>query len=257
MDIRKEKLNLIENLDYCGRITAMDDSDFRNYCDKLEKFVESFPILEEKLKANFTKNNFGGIGEALSDLKYMISDIRAGNLLKLCETLLADIGNPDKEQAEAALTHFLTTASMLSIEIQMSCHADTGEHKEVSSAPKKEGPRTILAVDDVSLLLATIRTFIQSDEYKFVGVTSGEAALKYVQSHEADLFLLDIEMPNMNGYELAAKLKAEGQTAPIIFLTGNAQSEYVMKAIQMGAADFIVKPASKDQVLDKIKKYIR
>lgn len=70
------------------------------------------------------------------------------------------------------------------------------------------------------------------------------------------MFILDREMLEMNGYELAEKIRSSGQTAPIIFLTGKAIEEYVIKAIKTGAADFTVKPVNNEHVLNKIKKYI-
>jgi CheY-like chemotaxis protein len=80
--------------------------------------------------------------------------------------------------------------------------------------------------------------------------------MKYLEKHHPDLFLLDIEMPEMNGYELAARIRKNGEKAKIVFLTGNAKKENVMKAVEAGAADFIVKPVSKEGVLAKITMYI-
>jgi len=64
-------------------------------------------------------------------------------------------------------------------------------------------------------------------------------------------------MPGMNGYELAREIRKSGHSAPIIFLTGNAKKDYVIKALQVGAADFIVKPVKADQLLERIGKYLK
>ncbi|MCL2103413.1 MAG: response regulator, partial [Syntrophorhabdaceae bacterium] len=69
-------------------------------------------------------------------------------------------------------------------------------------------------------------------------------------------FLLDIEMPEMDGYELARRIRESGHAAPIIFLTGNARKDSVARALQAGAADFIVKPVAKAELLERIGKYI-
>jgi CheY-like chemotaxis protein len=87
-------------------------------------------------------------------------------------------------------------------------------------------------------------------------VTSGRDALRFLQRHKPALFLLDIDLPEMDGYALAAKIRESGQKAPIIFLTGNSQRGCVVKAIETGAADFIVKPIIKDDIVAKIYKYI-
>lgn len=264
MNINKQQLLAIRNLDLY-EINKMNDSDYDNYCTRLEEFVEKFPTQEAELKNLFAANDLSGFARTLWALSETFSAIYAVDLLKKCETLSVDIKNPNRDMAEACLTYFLTSVSMLSIEIQMA------RHKSPEEAPAEVTPevavlqydteivtrqKSILAVDDVSLLLNTLRGMLQGTQYRFTGVTSGDAALRFVQGHDADLFLLDIEMPGMDGYQLAAKLKQMGQTAPIVFLTGNAQSKYVLKAMQMGAADFIVKPINKEQVLEKIKKYI-
>jgi DNA-binding response OmpR family regulator len=87
-------------------------------------------------------------------------------------------------------------------------------------------------------------------------VNSGDDALRYLKSHQPDLFILDIEMPKMNGYDLALKIREVGQRAPIIFLTGNATKRNVIRAIEAGASDFIVKPIDKKYVAYKINKYL-
>ena len=97
---------------------------------------------------------------------------------------------------------------------------------------------------------------IQNTPFKITCVNSGEAALHYLETHQPDLFILDIEMPEMNGYELAEKIRERGQKAPIIFLTGNFSVAYVKRAVEAGAADFITKPINKNHVLNRIKKHI-
>jgi DNA-binding response OmpR family regulator len=63
-------------------------------------------------------------------------------------------------------------------------------------------------------------------------------------------------MPKLDGYDLAKKIKESGHTAPIIFLTANATKEYVIKAVNSGAVDFIVKPPNTEYVLARIAKHI-
>lgn len=261
MKINKKQLLAIEGLDLQDTLSGMSDSDYDDYCTKLEEFIERFPTQEAELKNLLKANDLTGFAEKLSALRETFSAIHAGDLIKKCEKLSKDIQNSNRDMAEAGLTYFLAAVSMLSIAVQMAGHAAEEGASEENAAPQPETEsedrqKRILAVDDVSFLLNSLRGMLQNTEYKFTGVTSGAAALRFIQDHQADLFLLDIEMPGMDGYELATKLKEKGQTAPIIFLTGNAQSKYVMKAIQVGAVDFLVKPVNKEQMFEKIKKYI-
>jgi DNA-binding response OmpR family regulator len=59
----------------------------------------------------------------------------------------------------------------------------------------------------------------------------------------------------MNGYELAAKIKERGFTAPIIFLTGNSKRDDVIKGIMAGASDFVTKPINQEQLIERIEKF--
>jgi DNA-binding response OmpR family regulator len=116
--------------------------------------------------------------------------------------------------------------------------------------------KRILVVDDADLILHVLRTFLQETEYKLICTTSANAALNFLQTNKPDLFILDIEMPEMNGYELAQRIRALRQEAPIIFLTGNTSQESVEKALMVGAADFIAKPISKAKLIERISKLV-
>jgi len=121
-------------------------------------------------------------------------------------------------------------------------------------APAHDGLRSILAVDDIPVTLSLLKSVLSSSAYKFYGVTSGAAALDFLNGHAPDLFILDIEMPYMNGFELAGKIREAGHYAPIVFLTGNTTRDYVRRAMKSGASDFIVKPVNAGNVNARIKR---
>ncbi|MGL6196295.1 MAG: response regulator [Thermoguttaceae bacterium] len=111
--------------------------------------------------------------------------------------------------------------------------------------------RIVLAVDDMPQNLSMLKAII-GDKCKFVGVTSGDAALKYIETNIPDVYILDIDMPKMNGFELVEAIRAKRKIAPIIFLTANATAEYVTKAFEMGITDFLVKPSNEEAVFAKL-----
>jgi len=115
--------------------------------------------------------------------------------------------------------------------------------------------KKILAVDDADIVLHILSAFLRDSHYKLTSATSGKTALTFLKKHRPDLFILDIDMPEMDGYELALRIRAGGQTAPIIFLTGNSTEESIIKALQVGAADFIAKPICKAKLLERIAKF--
>ncbi|MDR2572619.1 MAG: response regulator [Oscillospiraceae bacterium] len=119
-----------------------------------------------------------------------------------------------------------------------------------------ENKKNILAVDDASFFLTSIKSMLRDSNYNITCINSGNAALNYLKKNQPDLFILDIEMPEMDGYELAKKIREAGQKAPIIFLTGYTSKDSVVKAIKADASDFITKPINQEQLLERIEKYI-
>ena len=115
----------------------------------------------------------------------------------------------------------------------------------------------ILVVDDdkTNLILAQK---ILSPEYRIAACNSGMAALKYLEKNKPHLILLDISMPEMDGFEVLEKLRQDQRTEaiPIIFLTADGQSDTEVKCFQMGALDFVKKPFVPDILLSRVAKTI-
>lgn len=112
----------------------------------------------------------------------------------------------------------------------------------------------ILVVDDDLTLLEQAEQIL-SDNYLVSLANSGEQAIKYLKSgHEADLILLDILMPNMDGFQtLKAIQKLEGWMSPVIFLTSVCGIDSEIKGLDIGAADYITKPFSPQVLLARLK----
>ncbi|MBQ9948591.1 MAG: response regulator, partial [Oscillospiraceae bacterium] len=101
----------------------------------------------------------------------------------------------------------------------------------------------ILIVDDNKSNLAAAKTVL-CDSYKITAVTMGQQALKFLENNTCDLILLDINMPEMDGFEVMEKIKANEQRSsiPIIFLTADDDAETENRCLEAGAMDFIAKP---------------
>lgn len=101
----------------------------------------------------------------------------------------------------------------------------------------------ILIVDDDKTALATARTVL-SDKYKVVPVMHGRQALEYLSTNNCDLILLDVNMPNMNGFEVLEKIRQTkgAENIPVIFLTADSDADMETKCLDLGAIDFIAKP---------------
>jgi CheY-like chemotaxis protein/HPt (histidine-containing phosphotransfer) domain-containing protein len=256
--INRERLLGISEISHAG-IQKMDESKFEAYVRSLNLFIEGLPEQDEKMKASLEAKDYPSLAKALADVRDLLEAISAGYMADECTKQIKELKSVKHEKLEVFMTYFLTSLSMLSIDIQMA------EYKEGASSPDEKAgdekigtteQKSILAVDDTAFFLTVLKTTLQNSEYKLICVRSGEDALKFLEKRGADLFLLDIEMPDMDGYELAAKLRESGQKAPIIFLTGSAKKENVTKAMKAGALDFIVKPINKEVFLAKIGRYL-
>lgn len=114
----------------------------------------------------------------------------------------------------------------------------------------------ILIVDDVPENLHFLAALLRPQGYRIRCVTSGKAALRSAKFEPPDLILLDINMPDMNGYEVCQQLKADAVTEeiPVVFasaLNASSQTEQVLAA---GGVGYIAKPFQIQDVLTKIRK---
>lgn len=120
----------------------------------------------------------------------------------------------------------------------------------------KSGP-LVLIVDDnatnIDLLVSTLQ-----DKYRLGIAKKGSAALEYAAKFRPDLILLDIMMPEMNGYEVCARLKENPATSsiPLIFITSMSETTDKTKAFAMGAVDYITKPFHAAEVKARVKTHI-
>jgi len=115
--------------------------------------------------------------------------------------------------------------------------------------------RAILLVDDSTTNLTLVNALL-SDAYTLYTAISGARMFKLLENIRPDLILLDIEMPEMNGYEVLRRLKSNRDTAdiPVIFLTAHGIDKNELRGLSGGAAGYITKPFSSQLLLDTIER---
>ncbi|MEI6207630.1 MAG: diguanylate cyclase [Desulfuromonadales bacterium] len=117
--------------------------------------------------------------------------------------------------------------------------------------------QTIMIVDDMPINLQ-ILIEVLGDEYEIVFATNGRDALAMAESNLPDLILLDIQMPDMSGYQVCQALRAmprlEG--VPVIFLTAMSQQEDEVAGLKLGAVDYIIKPFNPDIVRLRVQNHL-
>jgi len=116
---------------------------------------------------------------------------------------------------------------------------------ECAHPPPADGSSTLLIVDDYPENLISMRALLQRQDWRVITAASGFEALSLLLEHEIDLVLLDVQMPGMDGFEVARLMRGSQRTrlTPIIFLTANEQSQdAVIKGYASGAVDYLFKP---------------
>ncbi len=120
----------------------------------------------------------------------------------------------------------------------------------------------IVIVDDEALSLTSARKLLASEDMKISCLPSGKDLLKFMEKKDPDLILLDIMMPELDGFETFTALRKQEQEhnrseTPVIFLTGDADDETERHGLKLGAADYIRKPFNKDVLISRIKNTIK
>lgn len=112
----------------------------------------------------------------------------------------------------------------------------------------------VLVVDDDTLVLKHIRRILQQGNLKYDGVTSAKEALLFLEHHEPDLILSDIQMPEMDGIEFCKRLREDPRyrDLPVVFLTGMSDMKTFKAAYAVGGNDYVVKPLRQVEVISRI-----
>lgn len=123
---------------------------------------------------------------------------------------------------------------------------------------KMEKPPLILIVDDIPKNLQVLGNILGRESYRVAAATNGKKALHLLENISPDIILLDIMMPELNGFDTCRKLKENPETKeiPVIFLTARTESEDIVTGIQLGAVDYVTKPFNASELLARVRTHI-
>jgi len=126
--------------------------------------------------------------------------------------------------------------------------------QEASAIKHKLTQQKIFIADDDKLIIELLRVKLSRAGYEVISCDNALDVIFLLKKHRPDLVLLDVMMPAINGFALLRKIKSDPEIAdlPIIFLTAKTQDENMIYAMQNGAADYIKKPVSLEEVLSKV-----
>lgn len=117
----------------------------------------------------------------------------------------------------------------------------------------------ILIVDDIPDNLKVLGAILKESGYKIRPVTSGMLALQVAEKEKPDMILLDVMMPDMDGYEVCRRLKENKNLSdvPVIFITALNATNDIKKSFQAGGVDYITKPFKKEELLARVNSHIQ
>jgi CheY-like chemotaxis protein len=261
MSIRESLLSVPE-LKLAGKTAMKTDSQFNNYIQNLNSFIDGFPAQADKLRDSL-EGSKGALFQNVTDILIKLKSIYADDMSDKYRKQFDGLDKSDEDALEAFAENFIQNVSALSIDIQMAIHKGRDSRApSASSAPppqqieRRTNQPLILAVDNAVMFLNTMKKLLADSPYQLHCVTSGSDALDFIQNNRPDIFLLDIEMPEMDGYQLARRIKQDGQRGPILFITANSAREYVDRAVEVGASGLLMKPLRINQLLAKLREFV-
>ena len=116
----------------------------------------------------------------------------------------------------------------------------------------------ILLVDDEEQIRKLLEASLVRRGYEVVSATDGIEALRQIRARMPDLIVTDVNMPNMNGFELLKNIRGDDslKTIPVLMVTAEAKKEDIVLAAQGGASGYIVKPFTKATLEEKVQKIL-
>jgi two-component system nitrogen regulation response regulator NtrX len=133
--------------------------------------------------------------------------------------------------------------------------AGRDSHKAMAEGPDRIGQRVVV-VDDERNIRRTLSMVLEGEGYEVETFESAEEFIPRLPQGRIDVLLLDVRLPGIDGIELLQKVKDEQPNLPVLMISGHASIEDAVKAMAIGAADFMEKPLSRETVLARVKKAV-
>jgi two-component system, OmpR family, response regulator len=125
------------------------------------------------------------------------------------------------------------------------------------SNPGFSGPPRLLVVDDEPNILELLSATLRFSGFEVASASTGQQALAMAQTFKPDLLVLDVMMPDFDGFEVAKRLRAGGTRTPVLFLTARDSDEDKVTGLTIGGDDYVTKPFSLEEVIARIRSILR
>jgi len=266
--IEKDELNIHGVAESAPNMTAGE------YFDMLSELVRQTPMYSDDLRKLINRD---GDQSAYKNTANMITQLKALGYEKHDINFDGMLDSYDRGYSRLTSTYakriiddFYDLSKQIT-DARISQSAETGDDdpydttlkdwlKPASSeSPEKDAPvhkPVILVVDDSPVVLKSVSSYL-SDDYKVYILAKSYLLKKMLSQIKPDLFLLDYNMPVLNGFDLIPIIRgfAEHRDTPIIFLTSEGTIDNVSSAVKLGACDFISKPVQPGSFRERIARY--
>jgi two-component system cell cycle response regulator DivK len=187
-------------------------------------------------------------------------------MLPATETPVLLIGPPDlllqtQLDAQNCLHDFLSEPYAPEEILVRCCQLISRSRNRKGKVPggREEGPARVLIADDDPTVTALVRTTIQGHGMECLAAAHAGDVVRMAAEFKPDVIVLDVNMPQMDGFEVLASIKNDDRTKEIavVMLTARQQESDIMKGFGLGAADYIVKPFSPMELVARIRRLVR
>ena len=118
-------------------------------------------------------------------------------------------------------------------------------------------PIKVLTIEDDPNIVELIQLYMEKVGFASITAYDGEEGLEQFYKESPDCIILDLMLPKMNGWEVCKMIRLEDKQVPIIMLTGKGESYDIVKGLEMGADDYVVKPFDPNELMARIKTVLR
>jgi len=271
-EIVREKLRTLSEIDLKA-MEKMTDEELAEYVKILDLFHVDYRTQRNGLMGAMKSNHHVFVLQWLSTIEETLTKLHAKDLASGCREQIAinkDAQNVQQEKLGVYVHYLLSSMSMLSSDI-----IALGLPKKLTVAkpkPKKtvqsieniefvvlspgdsEVSKKILVVNKMKIFMNSLKNSLGDFGYTIIGTSSAESAAGYLQTEKADLIIVDEDLKD--SHLLIKIIRASGHTSPIIFTTSNITKDKMVKFMEAGVADFIMKPISPGDVQKKVSLYL-
>jgi two-component system OmpR family response regulator len=125
------------------------------------------------------------------------------------------------------------------------------------TAPAPAGEAKLLVVDDEPNIVELLSASLRFAGFEVASACNGVDAMRLARSFRPDLLVLDVMMPEMDGFDLVRRLRSEGSRTPVVFLTARDATEDKVTGLTLGGDDYVTKPFSLEEVVARIRAVLR